>query len=85
MVRARVEGHGDDCTRASTAAEALSKLEPGPSGVDFSHTAMPGGMDGVELARTVRQRWPGTPIRLTTGSCGRARLGPAEFEVIYKP
>jgi two-component system NtrC family sensor kinase len=33
----------------------------------FSDILMPGGMNGLELARAVRERFPGIPVLLTTG------------------
>lgn len=45
---------------AACAAEALDQLQTRHSDVDllFTDVKMPGDMDGVELAFTVRSRWP---------------------------
>jgi PAS domain S-box-containing protein len=49
-------------------AEALGVLERGePVDVLFSDVVMPGDMNGVDLARVVRQRWPDLPIVLASG------------------
>jgi len=39
------------------------------AGVDlvFSDILMPGGMNGLELARAINERYPGLPVLLTTG------------------
>lgn len=44
---------------------AISKLDR----VDllFSDIVMPGGMSGIQLAREIRQMYPGLPILLTSG------------------
>ncbi|WP_051231678.1 hybrid sensor histidine kinase/response regulator [Stutzerimonas azotifigens] len=50
----------------------------------LSDIVMPGSLDGVGLAQTVRERFPGLPILLATGYTDRA---PAErgFRVLTKP
>jgi CheY-like chemotaxis protein len=50
----------------------------------FSDIVMPGSLDGLGLARTVRQRYPQIPTLLTTGF---APLDPGteEFAVLRKP
>jgi CheY-like chemotaxis protein len=59
---------GYDVTRAASAAAALGALADGRS-VDlvFSDIMMPGGMNGVELAREVRKRRSDLPVLLTSG------------------
>lgn len=50
---------------------------------------MPGGIDGVTLAREARDRHPKNRILLTTGyaeaSLERSGVGSSEFEIIMKP
>ncbi|MFS0735866.1 histidine kinase famiy protein [Sphingomonas sp. 1P06PA] len=75
---------------ARDAREALAILERGVQfDLLFSDIVMPGGMNGVMLAREVRHRRPGTKILLTTGFADRApeagQGGSAEFDVIHKP
>jgi CheY-like chemotaxis protein len=58
---------GFEVTRAANAASALGALANGRK-VDlvFSDVMMPGGMNGVELARELRRRRPDLPILLTS-------------------
>lgn len=71
-------------------ASALRKLEEGRRyDLVFSDIVMPGGLSGFDLARTVRERWPGLPVLLTTGYSDEERLsggrpGP-DFPVLRKP
>jgi len=59
---------GYEVTRAASAAAALGALADGRS-VDliFSDIMMPGGMNGVELAREIRKRRSDIPVLLTSG------------------
>jgi CheY-like chemotaxis protein len=52
----------------STAAEAVAELESGSS-IDlvFSDIGLSGPMDGLALARWVRQRYADVPVMLTSG------------------
>ncbi|MDB5461261.1 MAG: integral rane sensor hybrid histidine kinase [Caulobacteraceae bacterium] len=54
--------------RAPNATAALERLESGQH-VDlvFSDMVMPGAIDGVTLARVIRDRWPDLPVVLTSG------------------
>lgn len=56
---------------AEAALDALSQKND----IDlvFSDVMMPGGMNGVELARLVRKRTPPIPVVLTTGYIEAAR------------
>jgi len=53
---------------ATNAAEAMMKFRAGEK-VDLliSDVRMPGGMDGFELARTIREEKPDLPILLISG------------------
>lgn len=76
--------------RADNAKEALELLD-GAGKIDllFSDLIMPGGMNGVMLAREVKQRRPRMRVLLTTGyaesSIERVDARGAEFELIQKP
>ena len=76
--------------RAENASEALEVLD-GADAIDllFSDLIMPGGMNGVILAREVKRRRPNMNVLLTTGyaesSIERVDARGAEFELIQKP
>ncbi len=76
--------------RADNASEALAVLD-GEDHVDllFSDLIMPGGMNGVVLAREVKRRRPRIRVLLTTGyaesSIERVDARGAEFDLIQKP
>ena len=46
---------------------------------------MPGTMNSIELARTIRARKPGLPIVLVSGYAGSASGAGPEFTVLRKP
>ena len=47
---------------------------------------MPGGRNGLDLARALRRRFPGLPVLLTTGYSAAAQQAAAEgFPVLPKP
>ena len=53
---------------AGSAAEAIALLERHPEiRAVFTDVQMPGTMDGVALARCVRERWPPTIIVVSSG------------------
>lgn len=76
--------------RAENASEALTLLD-GAGHIDllFSDLIMPGGMNGVMLAREVKRRRPRMRVLLTTGyaesSIERVDARGAEFDLIQKP
>jgi CheY-like chemotaxis protein len=49
------------------AAAALEILQTAPVDLLFTDIVMPGGLDGIELARLARERWPMLKIVLTSG------------------
>jgi two-component system NtrC family sensor kinase len=75
-------------TKVATSAQAGLDLLERESGVDlvFSDILMPGGMNGVELAREVRARFPQIVVLLTTGYSSRVHEAMGQgFEVLQKP
>jgi PAS domain S-box-containing protein len=84
---------GYKVTKALGAKEALDIIETLPSHETpqllFSDIIMPGGMNGISLARLVREKIPGIHILLTTGYAGdmsapKSDVG-SEFDLIHKP
>lgn len=70
------------------AASALDQLSRdfGRFDLVFTDIVMPGGMDGVELARSIRKRYPTMPVVLTSGYSEALAQGEgAEFPLLRKP
>jgi two-component system cell cycle sensor histidine kinase/response regulator CckA len=83
-----LERHDLHVVGAETAEEALALVEAGPApSLLISDVAMP-GMDGVTLARRLRQTWPLLPVILVSGYAPPT-LGPGPdregFHVLGKP
>ncbi|WP_076859651.1 hybrid sensor histidine kinase/response regulator [Bradyrhizobium mercantei] len=70
---------------ASNAEAALSEVDANGIDVVFSDIVMPGRMDGLKLARAIRERKPDLPILLTTGYSESARDARSDFPVLRKP
>ena len=78
-------GHGTVWVGSADKALALLADEADRFDVVFSDVVMP-GMNGVELARTIRQRYPDLPVVLTSGySNVLAQEGRHGFELLQKP
>jgi PAS domain S-box-containing protein len=71
---------------ARDAAEALAILERGERvALVFTDIVMPGGMNGLELARVVRERYRTVPVLLTSGYSDSANSAEREFPILRKP
>jgi DNA-binding NtrC family response regulator len=79
--------HGHAVSVAGTADEALVHLHSDSSiELVFSDLVMPGELNGLDLARNIRAKWPSLPIVLATGYSDAA--GPAReegFTLLTKP
>jgi CheY-like chemotaxis protein len=79
---------GYEATRVASAAAALGALADGRT-VDlvFSDIMMPGGMNGVELAREIKRRRSDIPVLLTSGYSEAAVHGAemAGVQILAKP
>ena len=67
------------------AETALREIEDNGIDLVFSDIIMPGKMDGLKLARTIRERKPTLPVLLTTGYSDGAKHVRADFPVLRKP
>lgn len=89
LARIVLEEYGYQPTVTHSASEALKVLEKESFELLFTDLIMPGGMNGVMLAREVRRKHHRMKIILTTGyaenSIERTDAGGTEFEVISKP
>ena len=90
VARDILEDHGYTVLVSHDPQEALAIINEDES-IDllFTDLIMPGGMNGVTLARIARERRPKLKILLTTGyaeaSLERTDAGGIEFELINKP
>ncbi|MFI7856488.1 histidine kinase famiy protein [Pseudomonas promysalinigenes] len=85
-----LEDYGYAADMVLNAREALKLIQAGEHyDLLFTDLIMPGGMNGVMLAREVRRLQPQMKVLLTTGyaenSIERTDIGGSEFEVISKP
>jgi CheY-like chemotaxis protein len=63
-----IENAGFEVVQAGNADEAITILKARPDiHVVFTDIQMPGSMDGLKLARFVRDRWPPIKIVATSG------------------
>ncbi|HEY2754242.1 MAG TPA: response regulator [Pseudolabrys sp.] len=82
-----LEDAGFEVVEAANANEAILILEARKDiRVVFTDIEMPGSIDGLKLARAIRDRWPPIELILTSG---RHRLGadaiPARGRFLAKP
>lgn len=88
LVEEMLRGIGYDVIHAATAAAALGALANDRQ-IDlvFSDIMMPGGTNGIELAKHIRQRRPALPVVLTSGFSEAMRSQAEELgiPVLRKP
>ncbi len=90
LARAILRDYGYVTHMAGNAREALAILDAHEGiALLFSDLIMPGGMNGLVLAREARLRRPDLKVLLTTGyaeaSLERTDVGGSEFEILKKP
>jgi PAS domain S-box-containing protein len=80
-----IEQLGYSVQWVANAEAALDALNG--SGIDLvvSDIVMPGKLDGLALARTIRQSHPGLPILLVTGYSEAANSAETAFRILRKP
>ncbi len=67
------------------AESALSALDRGAIDLVFSDIVMSGKMDGLGLARAIKQKHPALPILLTTGYSDALQNVRGDFPILRKP
>jgi two-component system NtrC family sensor kinase len=85
--KAYFEDLGYRVKQAASAQAGLDLIErDGDIDLVFSDILMPGGMNGLELADTIRRRFPQIMVLLTTGYSSSAQDAVRQgFEVLQKP
>jgi PAS domain S-box-containing protein len=77
---------GHEARVVGSAAAALSALqESEPPDLVFSDVVMAGEMDGIALARLLREQHPDLPVLLATGYSQTAERIGGEFPILSKP
>jgi CheY-like chemotaxis protein len=72
-----VRNAGFGAVEATNADEAIAVIEADPNiHIVFTDVQMPGTMDGLKLARFIKDRWP--PIKIVATS-GRVRVSKADL------
>jgi two-component system, response regulator PdtaR len=80
-----IEEAGFRVDAASSADEAIRVLEERRNvGVVFTDVHMPGSLNGLDLARLVEQKWPGTGLIVTSGRATRMDI-PSRAIFLAKP
>jgi CheY-like chemotaxis protein len=69
----------------SNAEEALAEIDGDGIDLVFSDIVMPGKMDGLALAQTIRGKYPRIPILLATGYSDTLRRTSLGFQILKKP
>ncbi|MCE4225494.1 PAS domain-containing protein [Methylobacterium sp. C25] len=90
LARTILRDYGYTTLTAANGREALQILEARSDiALLFSDLIMPGGMNGLTLARAARDRRPELKVLLTTGyaeaSLERTDVGGSEFDILNKP
>jgi signal transduction histidine kinase/CheY-like chemotaxis protein len=85
VTAALLQSYGAIVRRAADAAQALRQVEEQPPvDIVLSDVVMPGGMDGIALARRLRHERPGLPVVLISGY-NRSTEEAGDLVVLRKP
>jgi DNA-binding NtrC family response regulator len=80
-----IEEAGFHVDAASSADDAIRILEQrGNVGVVFTDVHMPGSLNGLDLARLVEHKWPGTGVIVTSGRATKMDI-PSRAIFLAKP
>jgi DNA-binding NtrC family response regulator len=85
VTSALIKQLGYQASIATDAETAMRKLEAEKFGLVFSDIMMPGAMDGLALARIIRERYPDTPVLLASGSNKLVESAQKNFPTLQKP
>jgi len=89
FIRATLNGEGFQSLEAGSAAEALRIVQKLGGRLDLivSDIKMPGDMDGVDLAYSIRHSYPAVPVVLISGYGDEEAVkhADADFAFIQKP
>ncbi|MFY0477263.1 PAS domain-containing sensor histidine kinase [Achromobacter marplatensis] len=87
VLRALLEDMGHEVSLCTGASAALQRLQDAQGAVDLVIADVElAGLDGMELAKKVRMKWPHIRVVLTTGAAGRAVGSDARlFPLLPKP
>jgi len=76
---------GYDVTHARSASAALSATKTATFDLVISDIVMAGEMNGLDLARKLRELYPELPVMLVTGYSNLADVAAKEFTLMRKP
>jgi PAS domain S-box-containing protein len=80
-----LEQLGYDVRWAADARAALAELEKNGIDIVFTDIVMPGKLDGIGLARRIREKNPEIPILLVTGYSSSTKEVALQFPILRKP
>ena len=80
-----LEQLGYDVRWAADAPAALAELEKNGIDIVFTDIVMPGKLDGIGLARRIREKNPEIPILLVTGYSSSTKEVALQFPILRKP
>ena len=83
--RVRVVGSGYTAALGAERGGGAEGIEKDGIDVVFSDIVMPGRLDGLGLARTIKQKRPDLPILLATGYSEAAQNAGGDFSILRKP
>jgi CheY-like chemotaxis protein len=80
-----LETCGYEVLHVAEARGALDQFASHDVGMVLSDISLPGGMDGIALARELRSKKPSLPIVLASGLPDNVERASSDFVVLHKP